>query len=93
MKFGEWLFLPWFGRSKKPNSALVTDHNSRAQRAIGLLMGGLGNHMSQHYSPHDKAQTLLNAEAGHGIKSKNARNPILFVPSNSTIGSDIQLPM
>jgi hypothetical protein len=79
--------------SKKPISALVTYHNSIVQRAIGLLMGALDSHMSQHYSPHNEAESLLNAEAGLGIKSKSARKSILFVSHNRTVGGYIQLPI
>lgn len=89
MKFDEWLFLPWFERSKKTNLALVSNHISIGQRAIGLPMGGLDSHTSQHYSPHDKAQSLLNGQAGLGIKSENARKSILFVAHNGTTGSGV----
>lgn len=93
MKFDEWLLLPWFARPKKPNSALVTYHISIGQRAIGLLMGGLDSHMSQHYSPHHKAQSLLNAEAGLAIKSKSTQKSILFVSDTNLTGSGNQLPI
>jgi hypothetical protein len=89
MKFDEWLFLTCLVRSKKPNLALVAYHISIGQSAIGLPMGGLDNHMSQHYSPHDKAQSLLIAEAGLGIKSKNTRKPVVCVCIRCTTGSDV----
>jgi hypothetical protein len=93
MKFDEWLFLPWFERSKKPNSALVTYHNSIDQSAMGLPMGGLDSHMSQHYSPHEEAQALLNRQAGLGIKSENARNSILCVCISCPTGINVQMPI
>ncbi len=93
MKFDEWLFLLWFGRSKKPNSALVTYHIYIGQRAIGLPMGGLDSHMSQHCSPHDEAQSLLNAEAALGIKSKITQKSILFVSDTDTTESENRLPI
>jgi hypothetical protein len=93
MKFDKCLFLPWFERSKKPNSALVTYHNSIYQSAIGLPMGGLDGHMSQHYSPHDKAQALLNGQAGLGIKSENAQKSILSVCISCPTGSTDRMPI
>ena len=92
MKLGEWLLLPWFVRPKTPSWALVPYHISIVQRAIGLPMGGLDIHMSQHYSPHHEAQSLLSAEARHGNKSKITQKLILLVSHYGTIGNDIRLP-
>ena len=91
MKLDKWLLRPRFSMSQMVSWALVTYHISIGQRAIGLPMGGLDSHMSQRYSPHDKAQSLLNGQAGLGIKSKNAWKSILLVSHNGTSGSDNQL--
>jgi hypothetical protein len=53
--------------------------------------GWVGQPHESTLQPTDKAQSLFNAEAGLGVKSKSSRNSILFVSSNGTIGSDIQL--
>lgn len=93
MKLGESLFHPSFFSENKAKLPPVTHCISIGKRAIGLLSGGLGKGMSQHYSTQDQARSLLDAEAGVEIKMKKEEKSILFVFANGTTECDLQLPI
>ena len=93
MKLDKWLLRPRFSMSKMVSWALVTQCITMGKRAIGLPIGGLDNHMSQHYSPHGEAHPLFKAEARPRVKAKNSRKTMLFGSPCGTTGSNHQLPM
>ncbi len=90
---GKWLLCPCILVSKMVSWALVPYHISIAQRASGLPMGGLDSHMSQYYSAHDEARSLLSTEAVPENTSQNVRKSILFLLHYCTTGGDMQLPI
>jgi hypothetical protein len=63
------------------------------KRAIGLMLDGLDNGMSQHYSTQDQARSLLTAEAGLEINMETGQKSTLYYCGNSTTGCDLQLPI
>ena len=91
MKLGESLFYPSYFSKKTAKLTLLTHYISIGKRTIGLLLGGLDNGMSQHYSTQDQVPSLISAEAGLGINMKKDEKSILFVFTLGTTRCKLQL--